>query len=212
MNILITSGPTRAYIDEIRYISNYSTGKLGTLIAEEFLKNGNKVTFIYGKGSLHPDNKNLRLVEVQTVDDLANILKEEFKKKYDVIIHLMAILDYVPDNQLKIKVKSDKKVWNLKLVRTPKIIKLIKRISPKSILVGFKLEYNVKKKKLLKSAIKLIKESKADYIVANDYKNIKRGKHIASILSRNGLIKDDIIGKKNIAKEIVSLTIERRKK
>lgn len=207
MNILITSGPTKAFIDKIRYISNYSTGKLGTLIAKEFLKKGNKVTFIYGKGSLHPHAMNLRLVEVQTVNDLTNILKKELKKSYDVIIHSMAILDYVPLKQFKIKVKSEKKIWNLKLVRTPKIIKLIKKISPKSILIGFKLEYNLKKKKLIESAIDLVKESKADYIVANDYKYIEHRKYVASILSGNGLIKDDIIGKENVAKEIVALSM-----
>jgi phosphopantothenoylcysteine synthetase/decarboxylase len=208
LNILITSGPTKAFIDEIRYISNYSTGRLGTLIAEEFLKKGHKVTFIYGKDSIHPKGKNLKLIEIQTINDLINVLKKELKKRYDVIIHSMAVLDYVPSKQLETKVKSDKKFWNLKLVRTPKVIKLIKKVSPESILVGFKLEYNLKKSKIIREAKKLIKESNADYVVANDYRDIKRGKHIASILSKGGVVKNNIIGKENIAKEVFHLIKE----
>ncbi|GAH24748.1 unnamed protein product [marine sediment metagenome] len=77
LKILITSGPTRGPIDAMRYITNKSTGRLGTEIAKEALNQGARVTFIYGKGSIVPDIKdvgenlylNLKLIEIITVSD-----------------------------------------------------------------------------------------------------------------------------------------------
>ncbi|MBE7445859.1 MAG: hypothetical protein HS132_11650 [Planctomycetia bacterium] len=81
---MITSGPTRGYIDDVRYISNTSTGRLGAMIAVELLKSGACVTFIYGIGSSIPDiallDKDcalrLMLIEVETIDDLVTTIRK----------------------------------------------------------------------------------------------------------------------------------------
>ncbi|MGB5933691.1 MAG: phosphopantothenoylcysteine decarboxylase, partial [Anaerolineae bacterium] len=78
--VLVTSGPTRAPIDAVRYITNKSTGRLGALIAEEALREGAEVTYIYGKGSVLPqvaESASLRLVEVETVPELMERVREE---------------------------------------------------------------------------------------------------------------------------------------
>ena len=144
MKIIVTSGPTRAYIDEIRYISNYSTGKLGSLVAEKLARKGIKISFIYGKGSLTPKSKNVKLFEIETVQDLMKEIKKEFKGA-GAVVHAMAVLDYEPAKFIHAKVKSDKPGWTVKFKRTPKVIGMIKKLNPKAQLIGFKLEYKAGK-------------------------------------------------------------------
>jgi len=91
--ILITSGPTRGYLDAVRYISNKSTGKLGATIAIEALNRGSFVTFVYGTGSITPDvtlldkdcDSRLTFIEIETVDELLATLQGKLKdKSFDV--------------------------------------------------------------------------------------------------------------------------------
>ena len=112
--VLITSGPTGAPLDAVRFITNRSTGRLGVAIAREFLRRGSIVTFVHGKGSLVPRPRSrrkliaLRLVEVFTVDDLIDTMRREIKSsKYSVVIHSMAVLDYVRRAPLIDKKRAD---------------------------------------------------------------------------------------------------------
>ncbi|MEP9411478.1 MAG: hypothetical protein HRF42_08745, partial [Candidatus Brocadia sp.] len=132
VRILITSGPTRGYIDAVRYISNKSTGKLGAVIATEFLKSGASVTFTHGTGSSLPDTSllekgnvsRLTLIETETIDDLLTTIQEKLKNKpFDAIIHAMAVLDYTPERCSNGKIHSNKDKLVVTFVRTPKIIK-----------------------------------------------------------------------------------------
>ncbi|OGF47476.1 MAG: hypothetical protein A2452_03070 [Candidatus Firestonebacteria bacterium RIFOXYC2_FULL_39_67] len=205
MKIIVTSGPTRSYLDEIRYISNYSTGVLGSLIAARAALQGHQVVQLYGKGSIFAADKRVKKIEIETVDELLRALKKELKSGAQAVVHAMAVLDYIAPKKIKAKVKSDKKSWHIKLLRSPKIINEIKKIAPQTKLVGFKLEYNAKKGGLLKSARELIKKSGAEYVVANDFKSVKEKKHTAMIIGKSGFIKGNISGKENIAKEIVEL-------
>lgn len=206
MKIIITSGPTRSYLDEIRYISNYSTGELGTLIAKKAFARGHRVTQIFGRGSIFASNRNIKKIKIETVDELLLALKSELEKAKNspvAVVHAMAVLDYVAPKKINKKVKSGKKSWTIKLVRSPKVIKEIKKIAPGAKLVGFKLEYKAGKKTLLTSARKLMDGSAADYVVANDFFGVKKGKHAATIIGKSGFIKGDINGKKNIASEVL---------
>ncbi|MFH1075043.1 MAG: phosphopantothenoylcysteine decarboxylase [Candidatus Firestonebacteria bacterium] len=205
MKIIVTSGPTRSYIDEIRYISNYSTGELGSLIAGKAALKGHKVTQIYGKGSVFSAEKGVKKIEIETVDELLLELKNGLRNGAEAVIHAMAVLDYVAPGKIRAKVKSDRENWTVKFVRSPKVINEIKKIAPKARLVGFKMEYKAGKNGLLKAAKELISKSGAEYIVANDFKSVKAGKHTAMIIGKSGFIKGNIKGKEKIAGEIVEL-------
>ncbi|OGF47206.1 MAG: hypothetical protein A2231_04820 [Candidatus Firestonebacteria bacterium RIFOXYA2_FULL_40_8] len=205
MKIIVTSGPTRSYLDEIRYISNYSTGKLGSLIARKAALKGHKVIQLYGKGSGFAAGKNIKNIEIETVAELLAALKRELKGGAEAVVHAMAVLDYVAPKKIGGKVKSNKKSWTVKLVRSPKIINEIKKIAPKTKLVGFKLECKAGKAGLLKAAQELLKKSRAEYVVANDFKSVKAKKHTAMIIGKSGFIKGNIAGKERIAGEIVNL-------
>ncbi|MCK4376962.1 MAG: hypothetical protein KAV97_01950 [Actinomycetia bacterium] len=218
MKILITSGPTRGPIDAMRYITNKSSGRLGTEIAIEALKQDADVTFIYGKGSITPDIKdigeqlysNLKFIEVETVDDLIKSINQELNKEnYYAVIHSIAVLDYVPDKYIDDKVASGKDEWTIRLIKTPKAIKIVKEINPDVFLVGFKLEVGKTRKELVKIAYKTLLKSDADLIIANDLKDLERGEHIAYFVNPKGEIIDIQTGKKNIAKKLIELIVNR---
>ncbi len=218
IKILITSGPTRGPIDAIRYITNKSSGRLGTEIVKEALHKGADVTLIYGKGSIIPKLEDigeqlyshLKLIEIETVDDLIKSINQELNKEnYDAVIHSMAVLDYVPDKYIDDKVDSGKDEWTIRLIKTPKAIKIVKEINPDVFLVGFKLEVGKTKEELVKIAYKTLLKSDADLIIANDLKDLERGEHIAYFVNPKEEIIDIQTGKKNIAKKIIKLTVNR---
>lgn len=204
--VLITAGPTKAKIDPVRYITNISTGKLGAKIADVFLKKEATVNFLYGEGSVLPKKKSKKLClkNVETVKDLIKIIKQD-RKKYDIIIHSMAVLDYIPKNYSEKKIPSKRKNWVIKLTKTPKVIKLIKKLHPKSFLVGFKLEVNKKESELVKIGRQFLKANKLDLIVVNDLKKIKRKQHLAYIINKKGEIESTPTDKNKIAEELVKI-------
>ena len=160
-NILITAGSTRGYLDAVRYITNTSTGRLGSEIALEAMGRGAVVTYIYGAGSLFPVIRDrndimasqLKLIEIETNNDLINVLQKKLKnRRFDAVIHAMAVADYVPARAKQSKTSSKKEEWLVKLVKTPKIINIIRITWPEAFLVGFKLEVNRTKDEIIKIA------------------------------------------------------------
>lgn len=203
-NVLTTSGPTRAPLDAIRFISNTSTGKLGKEIASEFLRRGARVTFIYGTGSERPE-KGAETIEVSTIKDLLRELEGLKGQKFQVIIHAMAVLDHAPEKVVEGKVPSTED-WTIKLVPTPKVIKRIRAWWPDSLLVGFKLEVGKKREELLKIARQAMGQWGAEIVVVNDLKDITEDKHHAYILGSNGKLEAEASTKKEIAERLVELT------
>ena len=211
-NVLITAGSTRGYLDAVRYITNTSTGKLGSEIALEAMGRGAVITYIYGADSLFPvihdrsDLKasQLKLIEIETNNDLMKVLQEKLKnRKFDAIIHAMAVADYVPARAKQSKTSSQKKEWLVKLVKTPKVINTIRDSWPEALLVGFKLEVNRTKDEIIRIARRFLTKSKANLIVANDYKYISRNRHIAYMVTGDRKIPKPLKGKKVIAKNII---------
>ncbi len=211
-NILITAGSTRGYIDAVRYITNTSTGKLGTEIALEAMRHGAIVTFLYGRDSLCPlignikctKSSQLKLIEIETNNELANILQKNSRKtKYDAIVHAMAIADYVPAKPKSNKISSRKEKLMVELSRTPKVINVIREIWPKALLVGFKLEVNKTKDELIKISKRFMKRCKADLIVANDCRNVSDNRHTAYMVSNDCNKPVTLRSKKEIAKCII---------
>lgn len=212
-NVLITAGSTRGYLDAVRYITNTSTGRLGSEIAFEAMGRGAVVTYVYGADSLFPvihgrsDLKasQLKLIKIETNNDLMKVLQEKLKnRKFDAIIHAMAVADYVPARAKQSKTSSQKKEWLVKLVKTPKVINTIRDSWPEALLVGFKLEVNRTKDEIIRIARRFLAKSKSNLIVANDYKYISRNRHIAYMVTGDRKIPKPLKGKKAIARNIIS--------
>lgn len=168
--ILVTAGPTWVPIDGVRVITNIFTGRTGCLISEEAAERGAKVTLLLGPGRVSSPSKAVKVIRFKYFEDLKKLIKEELTgTRYDAVIHSAAVSDYrVTDPRLKEKITSAKKKLTLNLVPTLKIVDTIKRYDPKVFLVKFKLELGVGFEKLINIAIKSMKKSAADLIVAND--------------------------------------------
>lgn len=122
MKIIITSGGTSENIDKVRKITNNSSGRLGSMIANEFIKNGNKIEKIYyicdKKAVLPVKNNKIDIVYISNVESLNNKLQSILKaEKVDIIVHSMAVSDYTVDyvttcESLANKLQNKNKCWN----------------------------------------------------------------------------------------------------
>lgn len=211
MKILITSGPTVEPIDDVRVITNISTGKTGSVIANE-LSRKHHITYIHSEYVRYLPRKN-RMIEFKKFSSFKSLnllLKNELgKKRYDLIIHLSAVSDYTPI-MIKIKKKSYKIPLNFKLnseypsisivlKRNFKIVNRIKRYSKNREIkvIAFKLTSNATEEEIIKK----INSIKADMIVHNDISQITDRFHRFSIYFKNRIIskaKDE----KELAKKI----------
>lgn len=165
--VLITAGPTIEHIDPVRVITNHSTGRTGVLLARELISAGAQVTLVYGPGAEEAP-KGARVISVKTVNEMFSVVKKELEqKRFDVAILTAAASDYTTTPS-RTKIKSTQKELIIKLRRAPKIIDHVKKIQSDIFLVGFKAEADVSKKALVASAMKKIRESGADLVIAND--------------------------------------------
>ena len=166
--ILITAGPTRAYLDAFRYISNPSSGKMGISIAESANQRGADVTLVYGPGTMNPP-QDVKIIRVETTEDMLEAVVNELREQeYNSIVLSAADSDYGLSERKLEKTPSGKDEWILKLKPLPKIIEKVKKIKPDIFIIGFKAAYDTSDEELINRAYKRLKEVDIDLIVAND--------------------------------------------
>jgi phosphopantothenoylcysteine decarboxylase/phosphopantothenate--cysteine ligase len=198
LKVLITCGPTWVKIDDVRVISNHSSGEMGHVIAECLLARGAQVTLLEGAVTDSWSHAKAKVVKYRFFDELEKHLKAELKKNYDVVIHAAAVSDFTLAKSLKGKINSAKPL-SLKLVPAQKLIDQIKKISPKTFLVGFKLEPNFKASNVAKETRALFIKSECDLVVANSVEGGYKG----FIVDADGQILAKADTKKKLAHELV---------
>ena len=160
--ILITAGPTYESIDPVRFIGNYSTGRMGYAIAEELALRSAEVVLISGPTSLSVTHPAIEKVDVTTSSGMY-IAAIDFFPLMDAAIMTAAVADFSPKKKLTEKIK-DKKELDLKLVPTKDIAAKLGNIKrPNQILAGFALETENE----TENAIKKLKKKNFDFIVLN---------------------------------------------
>lgn len=229
--IIITAGGMSEKIDNVRKITNSSSGKLGMTIANHLIERYRnlKIYYVCPKNALRPDDKRVQVIEVDDSIDLKRTIEVLLTREHiDYFIHSMAVADYMTDYVTTIerikeslkknfdidyafdhvevlngtKISSYENNLVIVLKPTPKIIKIIKELSPSTYLVGFKLLENVPKEELIEAAKVLRNKNNCDLVVANDLNNIRNGNHLAYIIDRqNEIIEAD--GKDDIAFKLV---------
>ena len=201
MRVLITCGATWTMIDDVRVISNISSGEMGHLIAQFFSQKGAQVTLIEGPVThMMIDNK-IKVIKYRFFNELADVLKQELcKKKYDIVVHAAAVSDFKVQGASKKKISSDQAL-TLKLTPTRKLINDIKRLSPESLLVGFKLESSLIPKNIFQTVRSLFVSSGCDLVLANTLK----GGYQGFIVNADGEILSKASNKKTIADQLVKL-------
>jgi len=206
--VIITSGGTSEYIDDVRVLTNISTGKLGLEIAS-VLHAEHDIIYVHGKSAAAPyPDSDFKTIEVRGAEDLMEVLKEEVPKA-DVIIHAMAVSDFGFDLTKPIKLKSDDPEAFIESMRerikiNPKIISFIKEWNPSIFLVGFKFEVGKDSSELIDIARKSLEKNRCDLVVANDKEEIKSNNaHVAYLV--NNKFSTKVVGKLEIAKELSKL-------
>ena len=158
--IVITAGGTKENIDAVRYIGNYSSGKMGIALADNAYKLGADVVLI----STVDVDKKYKVINVQTAQEMHDVVKTEFADAYSLIM-AAAVSDYRMKNKSEQKIKKDGNSLTIELVENPDILKEMSAIKKQNqIVVGFCAE----SENLLEYAKAKILKKSCDYICAND--------------------------------------------
>ena len=185
-NILITAGPTYEKIDPVRFIGNYSSGKMGFALAEECARRGAHVTLVAGPVAIQAKHENIQRIDVESGEEMYQAAVQHFPD-CDAAILCAAVADYRPAEQADKKLKREADDLLLRLVPTRDIAAELGRMKRKEqVLVGFALETNDEET----NAQKKLEKKNLDFIVLNSLQNkgtcFRSDENQITILSRNG--------------------------
>ena len=222
MRVLITSGGTREYIDDVRILekgdpsilTNISSGALGSIVADEFVGDGgldkprHEVYYLHSKTSVRP----VRFIDCINIEK--NSVKEvyaameEVVPKVDLVIHAMAISDFYFDRDNPVKIKGNDVEAFAEHIRqnarvSPKIISYVKQWNPSVSLVGFKFTVGKSVEDLVDIARISAVKSGCDIVVANDKIQMQKAQeHVAYFVRPDGSY-EPFHGKEQIAKGLL---------
>jgi len=161
--ILVTAGPTYEPIDPVRFIGNYSSGKMGIAIANELMQRGAAVTLVLGPVQQHIALDGITVIHVKTAQQMYDASISVFEKT-DLAILSAAVADYTPVHTATEKIKKKDESLVVELSKTKDILKSLGEQKKKhQVLVGFALETNNEKE----NALKKLEQKNADMIVLN---------------------------------------------
>ena len=170
MKCLISAGPTREWIDPVRFLSNPSSGKMGYALARAAVDRGMQVTLVSGPTALKAP-AGAEVLYVETAREMQEAMSQRFAKA-DLIIMSAAVSDHRPETRSKQKQKKEQVRMTLDLVANPDILmELGKQKKNGQTLVGFAAETE----NLLPNARRKLREKNLDWIVANDVSEKDRG-------------------------------------
>lgn len=204
--VLITAGPTYEKIDPVRFIGNYSSGKMGIALAEECADRGASVTLVCGPvtESAKPNRPDITVVDVESAAEMYQACKETYPKM-DAGILCAAVADFTPADVADHKIKREGDDMLLRLKPTTDIAAALGKMKTgKQVLVGFALETN---DETANAQAKLVKKN-FDFIVLNSLNDKGAGFRIdtnkISIITAGGKTDYPLKSKKEVARDIVN--------
>ena len=209
--VLITAGPTYEKIDPVRFIGNYSSGKMGFALAEVCAEQGAEVTLVSGPVTLTTKHPAIHRVDVESAAEMYEAATQNFPDA-DIAILCAAVADFTP------KVTADKKIkrkgdnLTLELQPTQDIAAALGAVKREGqVMVGFALETNDE----LDNARKKLKEKNLDFIVMNSLQDKGAGFRVdtnkVTIIDRQGLTAYDTKSKREVAEDIIEYLIQNSK-
>ncbi|MBQ3642901.1 bifunctional phosphopantothenoylcysteine decarboxylase/phosphopantothenate--cysteine ligase CoaBC [bacterium] len=198
--IVVTAGGTKENIDAVRYIGNYSSGKMGIALADCAYYKGAEVVLIT---TVNTDKK-YKVVNVTTADEMYNAVKNEFNDANSLIM-TAAVSDYKVKNKSEQKIKKDGKPLTIELIENPDILSEMCKIKKSNqTIIGFCAE----SENLIENAKQKIQRKNCDFICANDISQKDIGfssdKNEVYIIDRNlGIYHIEKSDKQRVAKEII---------
>ncbi len=189
--ILITSGPTRQYIDPVRYLTNASSGRMGSALAASALNAGHQVTVVSGPvNTTYPPEANV--VPVVTTQEMFAVVEELFPS-HDGLIGAAAPCDYMPRRTSSEKISKDGRPLQLELIETPDVV--AKAASTKKMhqwVVGFALETDDHR---FRTIVKMQRKC-CDLMVSNGPSAIDSEENEVEILAADGITLARVAGSK----------------
>ena len=209
LKALVTAGPTKEYIDPVRFITNKSSGKQGYALARSLAKRGFQTTLVSGPTNLKADN-NINLIEVETADEMLKAIQKNLPT--DVAIFSAAVADFKTKEKKNEKIKKQSHL-HLELEKNVDILNYVSKhnsLRPK-LVIGFAAETN----NVQENAQKKLIEKNCDWIIANDVSNNSIGFdsdfNEVSIFYKNKEIKNEKLAikkKSEISEEIADRVIK----
>ncbi len=209
---MVTAGPTYEAIDPVRFIGNFSSGKMGYAIAETLADFGAEVILISGPTSLNVTNKSITRINVTSAEQMYNAAIQHFET-CDGAVLSAAVADYTPVESADKKIKSEKTNIAIHLKPTKDIAaELGKQKRDNQLLVGFALETHNE----IENAIQKIKKKNLDFIVLNSLNDKNAGfqhdtNKITIIDRSNNTENFELKTKKEVAKDIVEKIVNQYK-
>lgn len=200
MRVLITAGPTREYIDDVRFLSNPSTGAMGFACAEAAARAGHTVTLVTGPSAL-PDPPGVRVVRVTSALEMRAAAMKAYGPA-GAVIATAAVSDYRPARRVSGKMKKGPARRSLALVRTPDILGEMGRRKGRRILIGFALETRDE----VANALGKLAAKRLDHVVLDSPAAFGAGRIDATVIHADGSRESfRKISKKELAKLLVGL-------
>lgn len=205
LKVMITAGPTYEKIDPVRFIGNYSSGKMGYAIADEAARRGAEVTVVSGPVSVVPSEPGVRVIKVESAREMMEAAEREFAGA-DVAVMAAAVADYAPAEPALSKIKREGgEPPVIRLVKNPDIAAALgERKHPGQTLVGFALETDHE----MDNAADKMKRKHLDMIVLNSLRDKGAGfgtdTNLVTILSADGrTTRYDLKSKREVACDIL---------
>jgi phosphopantothenoylcysteine decarboxylase / phosphopantothenate---cysteine ligase len=207
---LVTAGPTYESIDPVRFVGNYSSGKMGIEIARNLRSRGAEVHLVLGPVSQSFDLHGLNVTRVRSAEEMYTAATSIFPFM-DIAVMSAAVADYTPTEKSGEKIKKKDEEWSLSFIRTRDILKSLGTVKKANqLLIGFALETQNEKE----HALAKLSSKNADMIVLNSLNDAGAGfghdTNKITIFDKEGQTYHfDLKSKKEVAKDIVDLIIKK---
>ena len=202
--IMITAGPTYEKIDPVRFIGNYSSGKMGYALAECCAERGAEVTLISGPVSIIAKHPNIKTVSVESADEMYKAAISEFASSNAAIL-CAAVADFTPETKAEQKIKREKDDLIIKLKPTQDIAAALGKLKKDNqVMVGFALETNDE----VEHAKGKLERKNLDFIVLNSLNDkgagFRHDTNKITIIDKENVIEFPLKNKKEVATDIIN--------
>lgn len=198
--VVITVGATVEDIDGVRYLSNYSSGKMGFALVRELLVRGANVVVLKAKTTISFDIKhpNLEIIDTKSADEMNQAMLEKAKDS-DIFIGCAAVADYKIKNKFTNKIKKTDETLTLEFIKNPDVLANCKKSYPSIFAIGFAAE----SENIVEYARSKLVKKNLNMIVANSTEVFGNDNSSVTILSENNLKEYNNISKSQVAKLIL---------
>jgi phosphopantothenoylcysteine decarboxylase/phosphopantothenate--cysteine ligase len=207
LKVLVTSGSTREAIDPVRYISNRSSGRMGSAIAQAAMEAGAACTIISGPSS-YPAPERVKQINIESAQQMYDAVLAQIEK-CDIFIAAAAVSDYRPVEQHEEKIKKSQAEITLTLIRNPDIVAEVAKNYPGKFCVGFAAETQ----DVEQNAIQKLNNKSLDLVVANDVSRddigFDRENNEVTVYWQGGEKKLDKSSKHQIARQLIAIIAEK---